>query len=172
VLVTGAGPVGLLAALMGVQRGLEVHVLDRHTDGPKPELVRALGATYHAGDVRAAAEESDVVLECTGAGQLVLDVMQYNRPGAIVCLTGISSGGRDLPVDVGGLNRGLVLENDVIFGSVNANRRHYEAAATALARADRAWLDRLITRRVPLKDWPQALEKRPGDVKVVIDLAA
>jgi len=46
--VTGAGPVGLLAALLAVQRGLEVHVFDRMTDGPKPDLVRDLGATYHA----------------------------------------------------------------------------------------------------------------------------
>ena len=37
VLVTGAGPIGLLAALLGVQRGLEVHVLDQVTSGPKPE---------------------------------------------------------------------------------------------------------------------------------------
>ena len=41
VLVTGAGPIGLLAALLAVQRGYEVHVLDQVTDGPKPELVRA-----------------------------------------------------------------------------------------------------------------------------------
>ena len=51
VLVTGAGPIGLLAALVGKQRGLEVHVLDRVESGPKPELVRALGATYHTGTV-------------------------------------------------------------------------------------------------------------------------
>ena len=49
--MTGAGPIGLLAALLAVQRGYEVHVLDRVTDGPKPELVRRLGATYHAGGV-------------------------------------------------------------------------------------------------------------------------
>src|SRR4051812_26149582 len=49
VLVTGAGPIGLLAAMIGVQKGLDVHVLDRVTDGPKPKLVADLGATYHAG---------------------------------------------------------------------------------------------------------------------------
>ncbi len=38
-----------------------------------------------------------------------------------------------ITVDAGALNRDLVLENDVVFGSVNANRRHYEAAAEALA---------------------------------------
>ncbi len=47
-LVTGAGPIGLLAALMGVQRGLEVHVLDRDAGGPKPALARDLGGSYHS----------------------------------------------------------------------------------------------------------------------------
>src|ERR1700757_2386163 len=50
-LVTGAGPIGLLAALIGAQRGLDVHVFDRATSGAKPQLVRDLGATYHNGDV-------------------------------------------------------------------------------------------------------------------------
>ncbi len=62
-----------------------------------------------------------------------------------------------------------MLENDVVFGSVNANRRHYEARAAALARADKSWLSRLITRRVPLASWEQALQRQPHDVKVVID---
>src|SRR5262249_40881485 len=48
-LVTGAGPIGLLAALIGVQRGLDVHVLDRNQHGVKPTLVSDLGAIFHAG---------------------------------------------------------------------------------------------------------------------------
>ena len=55
----------------------------------------------------------------------------------------------------------MVLENDVVFGSVNANRRHYRAAAEALAKADKDWLARLITRRVPLARWQEAFEQRP-----------
>jgi threonine dehydrogenase-like Zn-dependent dehydrogenase len=81
----------------------------------------------------------------------------------------VSSGGHTLCLDVGLLNRTLVLENDVIFGSVNANRRHYEAAAQALARADRDWLERVIARRVPLSRWREAYERRADDVKTVID---
>ena len=64
----------------------------------------------------------------------------------------------------------LVLDNDAIFGAVNANR-HYEMAVDALAHADKGWLSRLITRRVPLERWSKALERRPGDIKVVIDFA-
>src|SRR6266852_4629052 len=66
VLVTGAGPIGLLAALMGVQRNLDVHVYDHNTAGPKPALVRELGGTYHSdvGTLRRLAP--DVLMECTG----------------------------------------------------------------------------------------------------------
>lgn len=174
VLVTGAGPIGLLAAMLGAQRQLEVHVLDRVTDGLKPDLVRALGAEYHTGTVEDAVGECrpNVIIEATGVGQLVFDAMRETSAGGITCLTGVSPAGRDLTVDAGALNRELVLENDVVFGSVNANLRHYGLAREALGAADRAWLDRLITRRVPLADFADALDRRDDDVKVVIDLAA
>jgi threonine dehydrogenase-like Zn-dependent dehydrogenase len=172
-LVTGAGPVGLLAALLGRQRGLEVTVLDRVTDGAKPRLARALGATYTNGPIAdlLTASPPDIVMECTGAPSVVLEVMRHNAPGCITCLVGISAAGRPVPVDMGALNRSIVLENDVVFGSVNANRRHYELAAEALARADRAWLDALISRRVPLSRWQEAFERRPDDVKVLLEIA-
>jgi threonine dehydrogenase-like Zn-dependent dehydrogenase len=171
-LVTGAGPIGLLAALLGVQRGLEVHVLDRVTDGPKPRLVADLGAHYHASDVPAVARAArpDVIVEATGVGRLVFDAIEQNAAAGIVCLTGVSPRGRDMTVDAGSLNRDLVLENDVVFGSVNANLAHYALAAEALAKADRGWLERLVTRRLPLERFDEAVEPRPDDVKVVLDL--
>jgi glucose 1-dehydrogenase len=169
-LITGAGPVGLLGALMGAQRGLELHVLDRATDGAKPKAVQALGGRYHAGDVTEVAEEiqPDIVVECTGVAELVAGAMQHTAPGAIVCLTGVASS-RTLSVDVGALNNELVLENDVVFGSVNANRRHFEQAVKSLTEADQDWLRRLITRTVPLDRWTQALEKGDDDIKVVVE---
>lgn len=169
VLVTGAGPVGLLAAMMGRQRGLEVHVFDRNDTGPKPGLVADIGAHHHAGDIRDLEDLApDVTIECTGADPVIAEVLQRSGADGIVCLTGISSGGRSLPFDLGAFNRRTVLRNDVIFGSVNANRAHYEAAAEALARADKAWLSRLISRRTPLERWAEAYEGREDDVKVVL----
>jgi threonine dehydrogenase-like Zn-dependent dehydrogenase len=168
VLVTGAGPIGLLAALIGVQRGLDVHVLDQMTTGVKPDLVRDLGATYHTGAVADVVPGPDVVIECTGVASLVLDAMTHVGIGGVVCLTGVSSGGHTITIDEGALNRSMVLENVAVVGSVNANRRHYEAAADALAKADRAWLARLVNRRVPLAQWQEALQREPDDVKVII----
>jgi len=169
VAVTGAGPVGLLAALLAVQRGFEVHVFDIVTDGPKPGLVADLGATYHAKPLKESGVLPDVTVECSGVPEVILTAIAHNARNAITCLTGVSRSAQALPADIGLLNRIAVLENDVVFGTVNANRRHYEAAAQALVAADRAWLRRLITRRIPVQRYPEAIRRQPDDVKVVIE---
>ena len=169
-LITGAGPVGLLAAMIGRQHGLETHVFDRTESGPKPGLVRDLGAAYHTGELEALKDlDFDVIVECTGADPVVLQCMQMGGGDGIVCLAGVSSGGRALPFDVGGFNRRAVLGNEVVFGTVNANLAHYHAAARALGAADQGWLARLINRRVTLDRWQEAFEVRPDDVKVTVD---
>jgi threonine dehydrogenase-like Zn-dependent dehydrogenase len=171
VLVTGAGPIGLLAALLGTQRGLEVHVLDQVTSGVKPELVAAIGATYHHGTIASTGLTPDIVLECTGVGQLVFDAMDDIAANGVLCLTGVSPKGRSLGIDAGEINRHMVLANDVVFGSVNANRSHYEAGAEALAKADPAWLARVVSRRVSLDHWQDAYQRQPDDVKVVLQFS-
>jgi threonine dehydrogenase-like Zn-dependent dehydrogenase len=172
VLVTGAGPIGLLAALLGQQRGLDVHLLDRVTDGPKPRLVRELGATYHHTDIDTVSElvKPDLVIEATGVPSLILGAMYGTAGYGITVLTGVSSGGRKLPVDAGELNREIVLENDAVVGSVNANLRHYAQAAEALSRADLDWLRGLVSRRIPLERFAEAFEPKDDDVKVVLTL--
>ncbi|MUL41639.1 glucose 1-dehydrogenase [Streptomonospora sp. PA3] len=172
VLVTGAGPIGMLAALLGKQRGLDVHVLDRVTEGPKPPLVRDLGAEYHTEDIERVMSEvdPDIVIEATGAARLVFEAMAGTPAYGIVCLTGVSPAGRRITVDAGSLNRDIVLENDAVVGSVNANLRHYRQAADALAAADRAWLERIITRRVPIDRAQEAFTPQPDDIKAVLAL--
>jgi glucose 1-dehydrogenase len=171
-LVTGAGPIGLLAALMGAERKLEVHVFDRHWSGRKPQLIDALGGKRYF-SLDAALEQSapDVVMECTGAVAVIAALLGRTAPGGIVCLLGVSAPGRTQDVDIGAINRTTVLDNDVVFGSVNANRDHYQRAVQALMSADRDWLSGLITRRVPLERWSEALEHRDGDIKTIIEFS-
>ncbi|HVT65464.1 MAG TPA: glucose 1-dehydrogenase [Mycobacteriales bacterium] len=170
-LVTGAGPIGLLAALIGRQKGLAVTVLDRVTEGPKPSMVAELGATYITSldDLQ---EPPDVVIEATGIGQLVFDVVGRTAPDATVCLTGISSGAREVSLHADAINKAMVLSNEVVFGSVNAGLANYQQAADALAAADYGWLAKIITRTVPMAEWSKALQRQPDDIKVVIDLQA
>ena len=161
VLVTGAGPIGLLAALLGAQLGHDVHVLDLAADGPKPALAGELG-TYHTADP----PEADVVVECTGAPEVVAAVLAGLPRNGTLCLTGVSP--HPVPVE---LTRDLVLFNQVVLGTVNANRRHYERAAAALRAADRSWLERMITSRVPLDQAAGAFGPT-ADIKVVLEVAA
>src|SRR5271154_1612726 len=171
-LVTGAGPVGLLAALIGAQRGLDVHVLDHHESLQKRTIVHQLGGTFHLESLADLKDlKPDILMECTGAPSVVRDALGYTASGGIVCLVGVSAPGHDLDVDIGALNRTLVLDNDTVFGSVNANRKHYEDAVAVLERADKGWLGRLITRRVPVEQWTQSLAQQPDDIKVVVDFS-
>ncbi len=171
VLVTGAGPIGLLAALVGKQHGFDVHVLDRVESGPKPDLVRALGATYHTGTVGGVGFEPDVIVECTGVGQVIAEAIQAVAPGGVVCLTGVGSGGRTVGLTTADVASNVVLRNNVVVGSVNANKRHWFRAGQVLARADPAWLARLITRREPPEQFMRALQRQAEDIKVVIQFA-
>jgi glucose 1-dehydrogenase len=171
-MVTGAGPIGLLAALMGAQRGLEVHVLNHHASDLKSSLVRELGGTFHTDGIAALNHvQPDILMECTGAPALIGNILGHTAPGGIVCLAGVTAPGHAINLDIGLYNRTMVLDNDAIFGTVNANRRHYELAAEAIAQADKGWLARLITRRVPAERWLEAMEHRSDDIKVVIDFS-
>ena len=169
--VTGAGPIGLLAALAGKMFGLDVHVLDRMESGTKPDLVRALGATYHSGSVKAIGMQPDAIIECTGVGQVIADSIQAIGSSGTVCLTGVGHGGVVTSEATANIAASAVLKNNVIVGSVNANKRHWYKARNLLARADHAWLRRLITRVEKPENFKQALQRKPDDIKVVIQFS-
>jgi threonine dehydrogenase-like Zn-dependent dehydrogenase len=168
--VTGAGAVGLLAALMGTQRGLEVHVVDHHENPHKRCLLEDIGVTYHIGGVSDLADlKPDILMECSGAPSVVHAALGNTASSGIVCLVGVTAPGHQFGVDIGLFNRTMVLDNETVFGTVNANRAHYELAGAALAQAGKAWLDRLITRREPVEQWTRALKPQRDDIKVIVE---
>jgi len=89
----------------------------------------------------------------------------------VVCLTGVGSGGRTVSIPAADAASNVVLRNNVVVGSVNANKRHWYRAAQLLSRTDPAWLGRLVTRREPPAGFKRALARQPDDVKVVIQFA-
>jgi hypothetical protein len=62
----------------------------------------------------------------------------------------------------------VVLRNNVVVGSVNANKRHWYKVGEALAKADRSWLNRLITRREQPENFASALLREDDDNEVVV----
>ncbi len=168
-LVLGAGPIGLLAALLGVQRGYEVHVLDQVDQGRKPGQVTELGATYHTAPATLGGG-FDAVLECTGA--LLSEAVRQSAPVGTICLIGEGEDRSAAVLGPGELTGELLRSNKTLVGTVSSNRRHFDAGQRALRQADPRWLAGLLGPVVTLEDWRSAFEVGADQVKAVINFSA
>jgi len=177
--VLGAGPVGILAAAAMRLRGLEVAVASREPEGsPRDALLREAGIRY-LGTSQTPIQELprrlgaiDLVLEATGAAAVIAPAMSILGRDGVCVLASVTEVGRPWEIDLGAWNRQMVLGNRLIFGTVNAARRHFEAAVKDLAAAEErlpGWMGRLITRRLPFADAARALVRGPEDIKTVLD---
>lgn len=176
-LVTGAGPVGLLAAMLLRLEQVEVTVYDRlPAASRKAKAATAIGARYlESGqaplDHLADDGGYDWIVECTGAPPVVFGVMGALAPDGALCLLGVSGGDAQLSVPAAAINMRLVLRNNVVLGSVNASRQAFTAAVQSLSAAEvhwPGWPAALITRSVAPQDIRSALESGPEDVKVLV----
>jgi len=169
-LVTGAGPVGLLAAMLLRLQGVEVWMASLEE---RSEVAAALGARYaRIGDGDLSELGSfDLVVEAAGDAQLMADALGLLRRGGVACLLGID--GRDRKVEIDGpvLGMDTVLENRVLFGSVNAHREDWLAGVAALDRARTAFpgaLEQLVALRVPLDRFEEAFAFHGGKATLVL----
>lgn len=180
-LVAGLGPVGLLAAMVLRLRGAEVLGLDIvDADSARPKWLTAIGGRYIDGrQVRAdriAAEYGggvDLIVEAAGIPQVEFDLLQALGVNGVYVLTGIPGQGPPLTLQAAEFIRHLVLRNQVIIGSVNAARGHFEQAVQDLEHAGRRWGDLiggLITHHHRFDDVGSALQRHGADeIKVVVE---
>ena len=161
---------GCWRACSACSAGYEVHVVDLATEGPKRDLVEALGAHYHAGDAADLDAERGRRDRVHRAGRGGRSAAQRTVNGGIMCLTGIMNVDPQLDLDATAMNR---CHGDAQPAAVRHRQRRSAplGAGRRCARtADAAWLRAMITRRVPLARWTDALERRSDDIKVVVDL--
>jgi threonine dehydrogenase-like Zn-dependent dehydrogenase len=139
--------------------------------GPKPDLVRELGAIYHSGNVSDIGFDPDAIVECTGVGPVIEGCIRQLGANGILCLTGVGHGGHMTKAGTADMAAAAVLRNTVIVGSVNANKRQWFRAGQTLAKADRSWLAKLITHREKPENFMKVLERKPDDIKFVIQFS-
>jgi threonine dehydrogenase-like Zn-dependent dehydrogenase len=165
-LVLGAGAVGTLTALLLRLDDVDVTVASLEPAAP---VVEAAGARYVHVDTLPELGGFDLVVECAGNAQLMAAALGLLRRGGVACLLGID--GRDQRVEVDGRTLALdtILENRVLFGSVNAHRVDWLAAVDDLARMDPELLRALIGLRVPLERFEEAFAFRGGKATLVVD---
>ena len=180
VLVAGLGPIGLLAAVALRLRGAKVLGLDVvDADTLRPQILQQLGGKYVDGrQTKPSALDDcfgqiDMIFEATGIARVEFDLLGALGINGVYVLTGIPGGDRPLQVDGASLMRQLVLRNQVMIGSVNASRKHFEMAVEDLGKAYKTWgktMEQLITHVVPYADFADVLEKHPdNEIKAVIE---
>ncbi len=181
--VLGAGPVGILGAMALVADGYETFVYSRGGgDSPRARVVAAIGATFLDAERVAPADlpqrvgAIDVVYEATGVSALAFDVLPLLGTNGVFVFTGVP-GRAPAPrqIDTDGLMRNLVLQNQVVLGSVNASRADFEAAIRDLTTFKERWPDTLaalITGRFSIDAFAGQLLAPPADaIKNVIALS-
>jgi glucose 1-dehydrogenase len=179
-LVLGTGAIGMLATYLLRLDGVETWTAARSpAGGEKAALVEAAGAAYvstTATSLAALREQTggfDLVVEAAGNAQVMLDALGLLRRGGVACLLGIDGRAQRLELDGPVLGVDAILENRVLFGSVNAHRTDWEAAVRALAAARARWpdaLERFLGLRVPLDRYADAFAFR--GVKATLQLAS
>jgi glucose 1-dehydrogenase len=157
-LVIGAGAIGMLATYMLRLAGHEVWTAARSDpSSEKGRLVAAAGARYvstAATPLAAAAEEAggfDVVIEAAGNAEMMVEAMAALRRNGVACLLGLDAHARRVELESTLLGRDFVIENRVLFGSVNAHRSDWTAAVEALESMQRRWpeaIEQLVGLRV------------------------
>lgn len=178
--VLGAGPVGILGAMLLVAVGFETYVYSRE---PKPSLkanlVESFGAKYvssEAASVEQLAAEVgsiDLVYEAVGASRLAFDMLKVIGPNSVFVFTGVPGRKAPIEVDTDFIMRSLVINNQVVFGTVNAGREAFEAATRDLGIFMTRWPDAvraLITGRYPIEAHLDLLLGKVGGIKNVIAL--
>ncbi|MFN2242935.1 MAG: glucose 1-dehydrogenase [Anaerolineae bacterium] len=179
-LVAGLGPVGLLATLALRLRGAQVYGLDIvDADSARPQWLAQIGGQYVDGRQVPADQVDDklgpmdLIFEATGVASLEFNLLDALAPDGIYVLTGIPGGDRPLEISGANLIRRLVLGNQVMLGSVNAARGHFQMAVDDLGQASLRWgdhLEKLITHRYPYTDFETALGRHPSsEIKTVVE---
>lgn len=174
-LVAGLGPIGLLAAMVLRLRGAEVTGIDivaPHT--LRPRLLEAMGGKYVvAKEENTRGQKYNLILEAAGIPKLDFELPQLLATNGVYVLTGVAGEGPPLTVDAAKMMRNLVLENQIIFGSVNAGISHFRQAVIDLEDAEKKWsgiIQQLITSKTHFTQFEEVLEKRkPDEIKAVIE---
>jgi len=169
-LVIGAGAIGLLSTLVLRLEGIDVWTASLERSN---ELVEASGAHYvSTGDTKLSElGRFDLVVEAAGNAQLMADSLGLLRRSGVACLLGIDPRKQTVEIDGPTLALDTILENRVLFGSVNAHRQDWLAAVDALDRARERWPDALeafVGLRVPLDRFAEAFAYRGGKATLVV----
>ncbi len=178
--VLGAGPLGLLTTALLKLHDFNTYTLDIVPKSSlKAQLIESIGANYLDGNESPVVSlpdkigNLDLIMEATGNSTVAFQAMSALGTNGVLCLMGVSTGQNPLEVNASCLNMQMVLGNKMVFGTVSSNRDHFERSIKSLSSIEKhwpGWLSRLITRRLTLDKFRDALDPALDNIKTVIEL--
>ncbi len=178
--VLGAGPIGILGAMALIVNGFKTYVYSRSAEpNPKADLVNSIGAKYVSAlsvPVQQFAEmvgTVDLVYEALGVASITFEVVKILGLNGVFVFTGIPPHKPAIPVAADSLMRDMVLKNQVIVGTVNADRPAFENAIRDLGIFKKRWpkaLDSVISGRFPMEAYRELLLGKATGIKNVISI--
>ena len=179
--VIGAGPLGVLAACLLRLAGVETYILERKDEEHiKIKTIKSLGAKYI--DIRKTsipeafkiAGDVHIIFEASGASEFAINMIPYMSRSSIYVMTGIPKGELKATFDAHAILRQIVRYNQVIVGTVNSNKKHFEMAMKDIPRINRKFdnvLERTITHRFKLNQYEQYFNLQDkNQLKIVVDV--
>jgi glucose 1-dehydrogenase len=180
--VLGGGPVGLLAASVLRARGVRTIVIGREPASDlRAQIAMQLGAEYVSVEKSSLLDlpkqigYPDIVIEATGSARVVFDAMEILGPNGVLCLLSVTGGSLMNEEPIERINQLLVLGNQVVFGSVNANPRHFAKGVEDFVTIEKNWpgaLNRLLTNRIPWQDYKKWFTERGSGIKATLEIGA
>jgi glucose 1-dehydrogenase len=169
-LVLGAGAIGVMTTFLLRLADVEVWTASLEEAN---ELVEQTGAHYVPTNTTEISELGgfDLVVEAAGSTQLMAQSLGLLRRSGVACLLGIDPRRQRVEIEGHVLGVDVILENRVLFGSVNAHRQDWVTAVEDLDRARERWpelLDRFVTLRVPLDRFQDAFDHQGGKATLVL----
>jgi glucose 1-dehydrogenase len=176
--VLGAGPVGILGAMKLKSEGFNTFVYSRSkAPNLKSELVESLGIPYISAletPLEAFSDRVgniDLVYEAVGVSSISYRVLSILGLNGIFVFTGIPSPKPAIELEADVIMRNVVLKNQVVVGTVNADQGSFVAAIKDLNVFMNLWpeaLKALITRRCGVEDSRSLLLDKAAGIKNVI----
>ncbi len=173
-LVLGAGPIGLLTAIVARQGGA-AQVLVSDINPARLKLAEQLGFLPVDAREQSVSEQvynstggdgADASFECAGVAPAVVDAIKATRPGGTICLASLHKGMSQLPL------LDVAFKELRIVGSRVYTREQFRRSIP-LACELAAQLAPLITRTVPLSTAHKVFDEVTGsdtdDIKTLID---
>ncbi|MFH1848534.1 MAG: glucose 1-dehydrogenase [Candidatus Omnitrophota bacterium] len=179
-LILGTGSIGLLATMLLRTYDITTYTLARSPKGClKSKIAETCGSEYidvtktPLPKLKQKIGNIDIIIDATGSSKVAFDAIDILGINGVLCLTSITGGTNKIEIPSDKMNLDMVLGNKLVFGTVNGNRRYFEAGVGRFRVFEDRWpglLNKMLTKRLDFREFKTGLNRERKDIKTVLEI--